>query len=58
MRQSSEQVVLLRELRESIPKRNVNQELFSDFGTDIDLTAKQQLLQQKQKSEAMHQRKL
>jgi len=49
---------LLRELRESIPKRNVNQELFSDFGTDIDLTAKQQLLQQKQKSDAMHQRKL
>lgn len=58
MRQSSEQVVLLKNLRESVPSQEVNQDLFSDFGTDIDKTAEQQLQEKKRLSDEMHQRSI
>ena len=36
MRQEVQQVVWLKDLRESVSKVDVDQALFSDFGTDID----------------------
>lgn len=43
MMQTSGQVVLLKDLRESMQKFQINQELFEDFGTDLDQTAKDRL---------------
>ena len=59
MRRSTQQVVWLKDLRESISSRPspvVNQELFSDFGTDIDLTNSQRFKHQEQRSAELKQR--
>ena len=56
MMQKSGQMVLLRDLRESMPNLQINQELFEDFGTDLDQTAKDELIEAKRRSDEMKQR--
>jgi len=56
MMQKSEQVVLLKDLSESVPNVEFDQELFSDFGTDLDQSARDRLLEAKRRSDEMKQR--
>ena len=65
MRSSSDKVVRLRELLESVPDEDhtnqideVNQSLFGNFGTNIDQTELERLAEAKRQSEEMRQRQL
>ena len=65
MRQSSEHIVRLKELRESVPDqeragiiREVDEEIFGGFGTNIDQSAREKLESNQRKSAEMHRRQL